>query len=78
MKVPGAPSVSLPLGHDGAVSTVCWSHDGRWLLSTSLDGTPRVWSLRRAELVVCVVRDFTVTTQCHRLTAPSRGPRLLP
>lgn len=46
----------LPLGHDGAVSTVCWSHNGRWLLSASLDGTLRVWTLRRAELVLCVGR----------------------
>ncbi|XP_047714967.1 WD repeat-containing protein 27 isoform X9 [Prionailurus viverrinus] len=52
----GTPAVFS--GHDGAVSTVCWSHDGRWLLSTSLDGTPRVWSLRRAELVLCVGRDL--------------------
>ncbi|VFV27319.1 Hypothetical predicted protein [Lynx pardinus] len=52
----GTPAVFS--GHDGAVSTVCWSHDGRWLLSTSLDGMPRVWSLRRAELVLCVGRDL--------------------
>uniref|UniRef100_A0A8C9D171 WD repeat domain 27 n=1 Tax=Panthera leo TaxID=9689 RepID=A0A8C9D171_PANLE len=52
----GTPAVFS--GHDGAVSTVCWSHDGRWLLSASLDGTPRVWSLRRAELVLCVGRDL--------------------
>ncbi|XP_078303719.1 WD repeat-containing protein 27 isoform X2 [Panthera onca] len=52
----GIPAVFS--GHDGAVSTVCRSHDGRWLLSTSLDGTPRVWSLRRAELVLCVGRDL--------------------
>lgn len=53
------PSASvLPLGHDGAVSTVCWSHDSRWLLSASQDGTLRLWSLRRAELALCVVTGY--------------------
>lgn len=37
---------ALPSGHDGAVSSVCWSHDGRWVLSASQDGTLRVWSVR--------------------------------
>ncbi|XP_070112290.1 WD repeat-containing protein 27 isoform X10 [Equus caballus] len=48
----GKPAVFS--GHDGAVSTVCWSHDGRWLLSTSQDGTLRVWSARRTELALCL------------------------
>ncbi|XP_027458776.2 WD repeat-containing protein 27 isoform X5 [Zalophus californianus] len=51
----GTPAVFS--GHDGAVSTVCWSHDGRWLLSTSRDGTLRLWSLRGAELALCVGKD---------------------
>ncbi|XP_031210538.1 WD repeat-containing protein 27 isoform X6 [Mastomys coucha] len=37
----GAPAAFS--GHDGAVSTVCWSHDKRWLLSTGRDRTLRVW-----------------------------------
>uniref|UniRef100_A0A4W2EPF8 Uncharacterized protein n=1 Tax=Bos indicus x Bos taurus TaxID=30522 RepID=A0A4W2EPF8_BOBOX len=40
----GKPAVLS--GHDGAVSSVCWSHDGRWVLSASQDGTLRVWSVR--------------------------------
>uniref|UniRef100_G1MEY0 WD repeat domain 27 n=1 Tax=Ailuropoda melanoleuca TaxID=9646 RepID=G1MEY0_AILME len=51
----GTPAVFS--GHDGAVSTVCWSHDGRRLLSASRDGTLRLWSLRGAELVLCVGKD---------------------
>ncbi|XP_047413478.1 WD repeat-containing protein 27 isoform X4 [Sciurus carolinensis] len=39
-------------GHDGAVSTVCWSHDRRWLLSTAQDQTLRLWSARRRELLL--------------------------
>lgn len=49
------PPVCLLLGHDGPVNTVCWSHDGRWLLSVSQDGTLRVWSVRRTELALCLV-----------------------
>nr|XP_025858225.1 WD repeat-containing protein 27 isoform X1 [Vulpes vulpes]XP_025858226.1 WD repeat-containing protein 27 isoform X1 [Vulpes vulpes]XP_025858227.1 WD repeat-containing protein 27 isoform X1 [Vulpes vulpes]XP_025858228.1 WD repeat-containing protein 27 isoform X1 [Vulpes vulpes] len=51
----GTPTVFS--GHDGAVSTVCWSHDSRWLLSASQDGTLRLWSLRRAELALCLGKD---------------------
>ncbi|XP_074189966.1 WD repeat-containing protein 27 isoform X6 [Rhinolophus sinicus] len=52
----GTPAV-FP-GHDGAVNTVCWSHDGRWLLSVSQDGTLRVWSARRTELALCLGKDL--------------------
>ncbi|XP_055980882.1 WD repeat-containing protein 27-like [Sorex fumeus] len=43
-------------GHDGAVSTVSWSHGGRWLLSASQDRTLRVWSVRRLELALLLGR----------------------
>uniref|UniRef100_A0A8D1ZGU2 WD repeat domain 27 n=1 Tax=Sus scrofa TaxID=9823 RepID=A0A8D1ZGU2_PIG len=52
----GTPAVFS--GHSGAVSTVCWSHDGRWLLSASQDGTLRVWSARRPELALCLGKDM--------------------
>ncbi|XP_047625657.1 WD repeat-containing protein 27 isoform X4 [Phacochoerus africanus] len=52
----GTPAVFS--GHSGAVSTVCWSHDGRWLLSASQDGTLRVWSARRQELALCLGKDM--------------------
>ncbi|XP_052606708.1 WD repeat-containing protein 27 isoform X13 [Peromyscus californicus insignis] len=39
-------------GHDGAVNTVCWSHDKKWLLSTGRDQTLRVWSVHRTELML--------------------------
>lgn len=61
------PPACLPLGHDGAVSVVCWSHDGKWLLSASQDGTLRVWSARRAELALCLVR---VTPGSCKMTGP--------
>uniref|UniRef100_A0A8D2BE83 WD repeat domain 27 n=1 Tax=Sciurus vulgaris TaxID=55149 RepID=A0A8D2BE83_SCIVU len=43
-------------GHDGAVSTVCWSHDRRWLLSVAQDQTLRLWSARRRELLLLLGR----------------------
>ncbi|XP_066104266.1 WD repeat-containing protein 27 [Saccopteryx bilineata] len=51
----GTPAVLS--GHDGAVSTLGWSHNGRWLLSTSLDGTLKVWSVCRRELALSLGRD---------------------
>ncbi|XP_010117706.1 PREDICTED: WD repeat-containing protein 27, partial [Chlamydotis macqueenii] len=32
-------------GHDGAVNSVGWSHDKKWLVSASEDRTVRVWSV---------------------------------
>ncbi|XP_043744313.1 WD repeat-containing protein 27 isoform X1 [Cervus elaphus] len=49
----GTPAVLS--GHDGAVGSVCWSHDGRWVLSASQDGTLRVWSVRGPEPVLRLV-----------------------
>uniref|UniRef100_A0A8C5X9F8 WD repeat-containing protein 27 n=1 Tax=Malurus cyaneus samueli TaxID=2593467 RepID=A0A8C5X9F8_9PASS len=36
-------------GHDGAVNSVCWSHDKKWLVSASEDRTLRVWSVCNKE-----------------------------
>ncbi|NWY38294.1 WDR27 protein, partial [Sylvia atricapilla] len=36
-------------GHDGAVSSVGWSHDRKWLVSGSEDRTLRVWSICNKE-----------------------------
>uniref|UniRef100_A0A8C0GMN7 WD repeat domain 27 n=1 Tax=Chelonoidis abingdonii TaxID=106734 RepID=A0A8C0GMN7_CHEAB len=43
----GTPSVFS--GHDGAVNSVGWSHDKRWLVSASEDRTLRIWSVRNTE-----------------------------
>ncbi|ELK36603.1 WD repeat-containing protein 27 [Myotis davidii] len=52
-----SPPPTAPLGHDGAVSALGWSHDARWLLSASLDGTLRVWSARSREPALCLGTD---------------------
>ncbi|NXD02316.1 WDR27 protein, partial [Certhia familiaris] len=36
-------------GHDGAVNSVGWSHDRKWLISSSEDRTLRVWSVCNKE-----------------------------
>lgn len=90
-KSQGRLCLCLPLGHDGAVSAVCWSHDGRWLLSASRDGTLRLWSLRGAELALCAVTGHPSAGygfQCPALRPPGRqsqrrasafmGPGLVP
>ncbi|XP_070317631.1 WD repeat-containing protein 27 isoform X7 [Odocoileus virginianus] len=52
----GTPAVLS--GHDGAVGSVCWSHDGRWVLSASQDGTLRVWSMRGPEPLLRLGKDM--------------------
>ncbi|NWS70009.1 WDR27 protein, partial [Crotophaga sulcirostris] len=36
-------------GHDGAVNSVGWSHDKKWLVSASEDRTLRIWSVCSCE-----------------------------
>ena len=39
----------FPLGHDAAVYSSSWSHDGRWLVTCSADQTARLWAQGRQE-----------------------------
>ncbi|XP_075780787.1 WD repeat-containing protein 27 isoform X2 [Pelodiscus sinensis] len=43
----GTPAVFS--GHDGAINSVGWSHDKKWLVSASEDRTLRIWSVRSRE-----------------------------
>ena len=36
---------SFDPGHDASVTSVHWSHDNSWLITSSDDKTARVWSL---------------------------------
>uniref|UniRef100_A0A8C6N757 Uncharacterized protein n=1 Tax=Melopsittacus undulatus TaxID=13146 RepID=A0A8C6N757_MELUD len=38
-------SLFFLLGHDGAINSVGWSHDKKWLVSASEDRTLRIWSV---------------------------------
>lgn len=47
------------LGHDGAVNSVGWSHDKKWLVSASEDRTLRVWSVCNKEsALILVIGNF--------------------
>uniref|UniRef100_A0A8C8SVU9 WD repeat domain 27 n=1 Tax=Pelusios castaneus TaxID=367368 RepID=A0A8C8SVU9_9SAUR len=43
----GTPAVFS--GHNGAINSVGWSHDKKWLVSASEDRTLRIWSIRNTE-----------------------------
>ncbi|TRZ23999.1 hypothetical protein HGM15179_003171 [Zosterops borbonicus] len=44
-------------GHDGAVNSVGWSHDRKWLVSASEDRTLRVWSVCNKELALILGKE---------------------
>ncbi|KAF4793384.1 WD repeat domain 27 [Turdus rufiventris] len=43
-------------GHDGAVNSIGWSHDRKWLVSASEDRTLRVWSACNEKPVLILVQ----------------------
>ncbi|NXE80528.1 WDR27 protein, partial [Cochlearius cochlearius] len=44
-------------GHDGAINSVGWSHDKKWLVSASEDRTLRVWSVCNNEPVLILGKE---------------------
>uniref|UniRef100_A0A8B9MFB0 WD repeat domain 27 n=1 Tax=Accipiter nisus TaxID=211598 RepID=A0A8B9MFB0_9AVES len=44
-------------GHDGAVNSVGWSHDKKWLVSASEDRTLRVWSVCNNETALILGKE---------------------
>ncbi|XP_027666811.2 WD repeat-containing protein 27 [Falco cherrug] len=44
-------------GHDGAVNSVGWSHDKKWLVSASEDRTLRVWSVSHNKPVLTLGKE---------------------
>uniref|UniRef100_A0A669P424 Uncharacterized protein n=1 Tax=Phasianus colchicus TaxID=9054 RepID=A0A669P424_PHACC len=45
-------------GHDGAVNSVGWSHDKKWIVSTSDDRTVRVWSVCKNEPALILGKEM--------------------
>nr|XP_056708951.1 WD repeat-containing protein 27 [Euleptes europaea] len=52
----GSPAVYS--GHDGAVTSVGWSHDKKWLVSSSEDRTLRIWSVSNTEPALCLGKEM--------------------
>ncbi|KAM6467668.1 WD repeat-containing protein 27 isoform 2-T2 [Liasis olivaceus] len=52
----GEPTVYS--GHDGAITSVGWSHDNNWLVSSSEDRTLRIWSVSSAEPALCLGKEI--------------------
>uniref|UniRef100_A0A8C9MIW4 WD repeat domain 27 n=1 Tax=Serinus canaria TaxID=9135 RepID=A0A8C9MIW4_SERCA len=52
------------LGHDGAVNSVGWSHDRKWLVSASEDRTLRVWSVCNKEPALILGKEKFQKTVC--------------
>lgn len=45
-------------GHDGAVNSVGWSHDKKWIVSASDDRTVRVWSVCKNEPALILGKEM--------------------
>ncbi|KAJ1136394.1 hypothetical protein NDU88_002811 [Pleurodeles waltl] len=45
-------------GHDGAVTSVAWSLDKNWLVSSAADQTLRIWSVRNTEPVIVMSKEM--------------------
>jgi len=59
--------VAVLAGHTGRVTGVSWSPDGRFLITSSEDGSARLWAPLTAELLATLIiigeeRDWLVTT----------------
>ncbi|KYO18746.1 WD repeat-containing protein 27 isoform A [Alligator mississippiensis] len=52
----GTPSVFS--GHDGAINSVGWSHNKKWLVSASEDKTVRIWSVCNTEPALLLGREM--------------------
>ncbi|KAL2230430.1 UNVERIFIED_CONTAM: WD repeat-containing protein 36 [Sesamum indicum] len=48
-------------GHSDRITDVCFSEDGKWLLTSSMDGTLRIWDVILARQIDAVHVDVSVT-----------------
>ncbi|RZC75045.1 hypothetical protein C5167_050531 [Papaver somniferum] len=48
-------------GHTDRVTDMCFSEDGKWLLSSSMDGTLRVWDVILARQIDAIHVDVSIT-----------------
>lgn len=48
-------------GHTDRITDLCFSEDGKWLLSSSMDGSLRIWDIILARQVDAVFVDVSIT-----------------
>jgi U3 small nucleolar RNA-associated protein 21 len=48
-------------GHADRITDLCFSEDGKWLLSSSMDGTLRIWDVILARQIDAVHVDVSIT-----------------
>uniref|UniRef100_A0A7N1A9E4 WDR36/Utp21 C-terminal domain-containing protein n=1 Tax=Kalanchoe fedtschenkoi TaxID=63787 RepID=A0A7N1A9E4_KALFE len=48
-------------GHSDRITDICFSEDGKWLLSSSMDGTLRIWDVILARQIDAIQVDVPIT-----------------
>lgn len=48
-------------GHKDRITDLCFSEDGKWLLSSSMDGTLRIWDVILGRQIDAVQVDAAIT-----------------
>ncbi|KVI00716.1 Quinonprotein alcohol dehydrogenase-like-superfamily [Cynara cardunculus var. scolymus] len=48
-------------GHTDRITDICFSEDGKWLLSSSMDGTLRIWDIILARQIDAIHVDVSIT-----------------
>lgn len=48
-------------GHTDRVTDLCFSEDGKWLLSSGMDGTLRIWDIILARQIDAICVDASIT-----------------
>jgi len=48
-------------GHTDGITDLCFSEDGKWLISASMDGTLRIWDISLARQIDAMHVDVSIT-----------------
>ena len=68
-------------GHEKRVTSVCFSPDGNYIASGSLDGTIRLWDVKSGKEIAQFIgfsdREWVVITPEGYYNAPANGERYL-
>lgn len=49
-------------GHKDRITDLCFSDDGKWLLSSSMDGSLRIWDVILARQIDAISVDVPITS----------------